>query len=140
AHFLTEGIKEMTWFLPAPEMDWAFHSFYKYYAAVKPGALSVSRDQLVEALRAEGIPVGLGSAPENHREEMFQQQIGYGETHCPYACPWYRGQVEYRQVECPNARETGARTFVLQVHPTAGPSDMQDALDALAKVGQAYSK
>lgn len=139
AHRLTEGIREMPWFEPAPEMDWAYHSFYKYYAAVRPGALRVSRDDFVKAVRAEGVPIGLGSAAENHREEMFQRKVGYGHTHCPYECPWYRGSVDYTQVDCPNARETGSRTFVLLVHPTAGPEDMDDVLTALAKVGEAYS-
>jgi dTDP-4-amino-4,6-dideoxygalactose transaminase len=139
AHHLTSGIKQMLWFEPAPEAEWAFHSFYKYYAAVKPGALRSSRDEFVQALRAEGIPVGLGSSAENYREEMFQQKIGYGHTHCPYECPWYEGRLDYAKMDCPNARKTSSRTFVLQVHPTAEITDMDDVLAALAKVGQALA-
>ena len=139
AHHLTEGIKQMPWFVPAPEAEWAHHSFYKYYSAVKPGALRTSRDEFVKALRVEGIPVGLGSSTENYREEVFQHKIGYGRTHCPYECPWYEGRVDYSQVDCTNARETGSRTFVLQVHPTAELADMDDILAALLKVGEAHA-
>lgn len=139
AHRLTEGITEIPWLEPAVEKDWAYHSFYKYYATIKAGALQVSRDDFVKAVRAEGVPIGLGSAPENYREEMFQKKIGYGQTQCPYECPWYKGRIDYNQVACPNARETGSRTFVLLVHPTADLSDMNDVLSALKKVGEAYS-
>ena len=139
AHHLSAAITQMPWFKPAPEAEWAENSFYKYYASIKTGTLTIDRDGFVKALRAEGIPVGLGSSPENYREPMFLEQIGYGRTQYPYSDPAYEGKIDYSQVDCPNARETGKLTFVLQVHPTATLKDMDDVLRALEKVGLAYA-
>ncbi len=66
--------------------------------------------------------------------------VGYGKTSCPFTCPLYKGKVDYDKVDCPTAREIGAKTVWLLVHPTLNQSDMEDAAQAVAKVASAYAK
>lgn len=49
------------------------HAYYKYYAFVQPDRLhpSWSRDRLVEALNAAGVPAVSGTCPEIYREQAF---------------------------------------------------------------------
>lgn len=140
AHYLTEKISQYDALVPPFEGEDYKHSFYKYYVRLKLDKITVDRDTFVEAIRAEGVPIGLGTASEGYREEAFQKLKGYGKTTCPFECPWYEGAVDYSAVSLPNARRLGKEVFVLQVHPTIERDDLDDVLHAIEKVLEAYQK
>lgn len=139
AHFLTENLAQFDALIPPPEPSHVKHSFYKYYVRVKPERLSVDRDTFVRAVRAEGIPVGLGTSSENYREKVFQEQVGFGRSGYPFQCPLYEDKVDYADVSLPNAKRLGEEVFVLQVHPTVETEDLADVVRAIEKVLGAYS-
>jgi len=140
AHYLTEKLSRYDALIPPFESQDYKHAFYKYYVRIKPDRLSVDRDTFVEAIRAEGVPIGLGTASEGYREEAFQKLIGYGRTTCPFTCPWYEGNADYSAVSLPNAIRLGREVFVLQVHPTVERDDLDDVVRAIEKVLAAYQK
>ena len=140
AHYLTEKISQYDALVPPFEGEDYKHSFYKYYVRLKLDKITVDRDTFVEAIRAEGVPIGLGTASEGYREEAFQKLKGYGKTTCPFECPWYEGAVDYSAVSLPNARRLGKEVFVLQVHPTIERDDLDDVLHAIEKVLEVYQK
>jgi hypothetical protein len=140
AHYLSAALAEYPQLVPPFESEDVLHAFYKYYVRIKPEKLSVDRDTLVKALRAEGVPVGLGTAGECQLEEAFGKQVGYGSTACPFQCPWYKGRVDYSGVELPAAKRLSTEAFVLQVHPTIEREDLDDVIKALDKVLNAYGK
>ncbi|MDD4268335.1 MAG: DegT/DnrJ/EryC1/StrS aminotransferase family protein [Pirellulales bacterium] len=94
------------------------HAYYRYYAYVRPQMLKAgwSRDRIVQAIVAEGIPCGSGVCPEIYREEAF----AHGES-----CPKNR---------LPVARELGETSLAFHVHPTLSRSDIDDTARAAAKV------
>ena len=138
AHYLSEKLANYEMLTLPFEGDDYKHTFYKYYVRIEPGSLRVDRDTFVKAVRAEGIPIGLGTASEDYLEEAFQKQVGYGNTSCPFKCPWYQGNVDYSNVVMPKARELGKQVFVLQVHPTIEKTDLDDVVNAIDKVIGAY--
>jgi len=140
AHYLSEDLKDIPQVNSPYEAPHVKHSFYKYAATINPDELRVSRDDFVRALRAEGVPTIPGVPSENYREEVFQKLVGYGRTTCPFECPWYKGKVNYEGTLCPKARELGAKTFWLLVHPTVERSDLDDVVAAIRKVSEAYAK
>jgi dTDP-4-amino-4,6-dideoxygalactose transaminase len=106
---------------------------------LRPEKLAVDRDTLVTAMRAEGVPVGLGTAGENYREEVYQKRIGYGKTSYPFESSFRPEPADYSTVSLPNARKLAEEVFVLQVHPTIERADLDDVVLAIAKVMDAYS-
>jgi dTDP-4-amino-4,6-dideoxygalactose transaminase len=140
AYYLTEKISPFDALVPPFDGDDYKHSFYKYYVRLKLDKIKVDRDTFVKAVRAEGVPIGLGTASEGYREEAFQKLRGYGNTTCPFTCPWYKGAVDYSPVTLPNARRLGNEVFVLQVHPTIEKNDLDDVVQAIEKVLDAYQK
>jgi len=97
------------------------HSYYKYYVNVRPEWLrdGWSRDRLVAAVRAEGIPCGSGSCPEIYREEAFHGSEGAPPRRLPVSA------------------ELGRTTVMLQVHPTLVDDDMRDVCRVFQKVARA---
>jgi dTDP-4-amino-4,6-dideoxygalactose transaminase len=140
AHFLTNHLSKFEALTPPVEPQGYKHSFYKYYVRLDTEKLIVDRDTFVKAVRAEGVPIGLGSASESYRDEAFQKLIGYGITSCPFTCPWYEGVADYSEVSMPNAQKLGNEVFVLQVHPTIETNDLKDVVKAIEKVLDAYAR
>ena len=102
-----------------PEIpDYIQHANYKFYVFIQPEQLKDgwSRDTIVEAIRAEGVPVMQGSCSEVYLEKAFD---GTG----------------FRPEErLPVAKELGETSLMFLVHPTITPVEIQAVCDAVFRV------
>lgn len=124
-----EGVDAQA-FSPGAERS-AYHLFIFRYDRNAFGG--VSRDQFVQALAAEGIPVSNGYNPL-YREGMFQQ--GWEPTKCPFSCKDYLGTVDYTKTHCPVAEHvcTDGSFWTSQNVLLGSEQDMDDLADAILKV------
>ena len=78
------------------------HAQYKFYACVRPENLSPgwSRDRIIEAINAQGVPCYQGSCSEVYLEKAFDD-TGWRPSH-----------------RLPVARELGETSLMFLVHPT----------------------
>ena len=92
------------------------HAYYRYYAFIRPARLrnGWSRNRIVEAVNAEGIPCFSGSCPEIYRERAFAA---------------YRPPKPLKA-----AQELGETSLTLLVHPTIQDSDVVDVIEVVHKV------
>lgn len=133
ARYLSAGLKELEQVLsPAPETPESEHAFYCYYVTLDLDRLTYTRDQFVSALQAEGVRAARGTSAELYLEPVYQQRVGYGDSHAPFDA------IDYAKVECPNAKDIGRRAFRLEVYPTLHESDLDDVLEAIRKVAAAF--
>jgi len=118
AAVLTDGFSRIPGLrltIPPQEIE---HAYYKYNVFVEPEALKSgwSRDRIMTALMAEGIPCGSGSCSEIYLEKAFE---GNG----------------LRPAErLPVARELGETSLMFMVHPTLSVDDMEDVVRAMDKI------
>ena len=118
AAVLTDGFSRIPGLrltIPPPEIE---HAYYKYYVFVEPEALKSdwSRDRMMTALVAEGIPCGSGSCSEIYLEKAFDQ-----DTLRP-------------KERLPIAKQLGETSLMFMVHPTLSADDMEDVVRAMDKV------
>lgn len=94
------------------------HAQYKFYAYVRPQNLAPgwSRDRIIEAINAQGVPCYQGSCSEVYLERAFDN-AGWRPPH-----------------RLPVAQQLGENTIMLLVHPTLTQADMAKAVQALQKV------
>jgi dTDP-4-amino-4,6-dideoxygalactose transaminase len=100
--------------IPPPEI---FHSYYKYYAFVRPERLKAGwdRDRIMNKIVAEGIPCFSGSCSEIYLEKAFTDS-------------------DFRQKErLPVARELGETSLMFLVHPTLSEEGMHVTADAVER-------
>jgi hypothetical protein len=95
------------------------HGYYKYYVFLRPEWLrhGWSRDRVLQALNAEGIPCFSGSCSEVYLEKAFPESMR----------PARR---------LPVARSLGDTSLMFLVHPTLSEQDMLDTVRAVQKVLQ----
>lgn len=95
----------------------------------------IPRDRFLEAMRAEGAPIGIGAHGEPiYYNPLFRRMTG-GQP-WPIRCPGYEGTIDYARVECPNA-ERIYRTEALSIahaHLLGDREDMDLILAAIRKV------
>lgn len=94
------------------------HAYYKYYVFIQSEALKAgwSRDRIMNAVSAEGVPCFSGSCSEIYLEKSFRDA----------------GLAPPERL--PVARELSESSLMFLVHPTIGASEMNRTVDAVSKV------
>ena len=104
------------------------HTWHIYQVLLKLEKLRVSRDRIVEALRAENVLALVAYPRVIYENPLFLQLVGYGRG-CPWACPFRGAGVSYKKGMSPRA-ELAARSVVTL--PTLAGMSEEDALDTAA--------
>ena len=100
------------------------HAQYKFYAYVRPENLAPdwSRDRMIEAINAEGVPCYQGSCSEVYLEKAFDD-TGWRPVH-----------------RLPVARELGETALTFLVHPTLTEAEISKACTVIQQVMSQASK
>ncbi len=117
AHRLLDGLdRHPAVWAPRPN-DTEYGSYYRVYARIRPEALAPgwTRDRVMVALEAEGIPCRVGSCAEIYRETAFPRA-------------WKP------DAPLPRAARLSRTALAFTVHPTLSASDIDDTLKAVDKV------
>jgi dTDP-4-amino-4,6-dideoxygalactose transaminase len=99
-----------------PALDFG-HSYYKYYVYVRPELLREgwSRDRIMAAVNAEGVPCSVGTCSEIYLEKAFPLAIRPCER-------------------LPNAKLLGETSLMFLVHPTLSDEHMRCTALTMEKV------
>jgi dTDP-4-amino-4,6-dideoxygalactose transaminase len=134
--YLGEGLSGLPGLTPPltrPNVRHACHIFGAKYDASVTG---VSREILMKAIVAEGVPVAPGYRVPLYANPIFQDLKAYGDQGCPFKCGFYKGSVDYTKVKCEVAErlihEQALWVFVARAPATRG--DMDDIIAAFRKV------
>ena len=94
------------------------HAYYKYYVFLKPDMLKAgwSRERIIAAINAEGVPCFTGSCSEIYLEKAFDAD----------------GMRPEKRLQV--AEELGETAMMFLVHPTLSENDMRDMVKAVEKV------
>lgn len=96
------------------------HAFYKAYAFVRPEVLASgwSRDRIMTAITAAGVPCYSGSCSEVYLEKAFD------------GSPWRPNE------RLPVARKLGETSLMFLVHPTLTPAEVDKTCEVIREVMQ----
>lgn len=118
AAILNESLSHISALRVTPPPPAIGHSYYKYYTFIKPELLKKgwTRNRIVDAIVAEGIPCFYGSCSEIYMEKAFDLDG---------LRPPERLKV---------AKELGETSLMFLVHPTLNEKDMYDISIVVSKV------
>jgi len=111
-----------------PESYFAYTASFKW----KYKKSNIHRNLIAEALIAEGIPVFKGYQRLMCDHPMFKRKIAFGLN----KYPWINNDIDYENVEVPNARELVEHEFLgfLQIGYPNKEKDMDDIINAFKKI------
>ena len=90
----------------------ATHVYYVYGLTLDVEKLGVSRERIVKALSAEGVPSLMAGYQNLHLLPMFRHKIAYGTKNFPWASPYCTSDVQYGPGVCPTAEGLHKETFL----------------------------
>jgi len=112
--------------------------YYNYVVGFDPAALGLDvsrrtlREKVQEALKAEGVPVGLWQRQSVPAQDVFQKRVGYGKG-CPWRCQ--EAPVTYNAEDYPQANAfLDSHCYVFNVNPPNGLELMALYVEAFQKV------
>jgi dTDP-4-amino-4,6-dideoxygalactose transaminase len=103
---------------PPPDPGGSNHAHYKCYVYTRPEKLKAgwSRDRVIDAINAAGVPCYQGSCSEVYREKAFDNT------------PWRPRDP------LPGARQLAETSLMFLVHPTLKDLEVQKTCDVLRQV------
>ena len=111
ANRLSQGLSKLRGLRPPVVQPDCTHVYYVYPIVLDIEALDVSRKQLHEALRAEGVPVS-NQFQNLHLLPMYQQKIAYGSHGFPWTSDICHRDVDYSKGICPVAERLNESEFL----------------------------
>lgn len=141
ANLLSYGLKEIGGIEPLkPDKRITQRGYYFYcFCYHKKEFGGLPREKLLEALNAEGTPLGIGYGKPVYHLPAFSHQH-FGRTGCPISCEKYKGKTDYSKVKCPVAeRVSYEEHLTLPNHVLLEEKNIQALLEALKKI-QKYQK
>ncbi|MFH1873159.1 MAG: DegT/DnrJ/EryC1/StrS family aminotransferase [Pseudomonadota bacterium] len=87
------------------------HVYYVYPLVYDDTQTGVPREQVVKALRAEGVPASMGYL-NLHLLPMYQRRVAHGRNGFPWSAPFYHGTVSYAKGICPVAEDLHDRRYI----------------------------
>ena len=87
------------------------HVYYVYPMVYDDRITGIPREQVVKALRAEGVPATIGYV-NLHMLPMYQRKIAHGRHGFPWSAPFYQGNVSYDKGICPVAEDLEDRRYI----------------------------
>jgi len=135
ANFLNEEFNKIEGITPQLIKEGIESTYHLYGIFIDEEKLGISRDKLVEALIAEGIPASKGYSHPLYMNPLFLNKTVYGTKGCPFSCKFYDRNIEYKAGLCPNIEKACKKTIWFnQVRPPANLEDMKDIIDAFKKI------
>jgi dTDP-4-amino-4,6-dideoxygalactose transaminase len=112
-------------------------SFWFLFFRLDTKNLTVDKSAFVQALAAEGLPVGNSYSHCPPDKLWFQQQSVYGQSKMPWSNPSYKGEAA-PHFEMPNVQAAIENHFTLALHEGLSEREVECVLTALEKVERAY--
>jgi perosamine synthetase len=140
ASLLTSQISGVEGIAVPPIASWSNHTYWKYPLEIDCDALQVNVEEFGEALSAEGVPSWAGYIKKPlYLFEFLREKRTYGSTHCPFSCPLYGNDREYRKGLCPEAEALLHRLVVLHWSEKYTERHIAGIAEAIKKVARFYS-
>jgi perosamine synthetase len=121
------------WYPEKSDPSWWFLLIRIY-----PEKLTCDKATAVEAIQAEGIPVGMNYGAIAPKAHWLQEQSAFGrDSHFPWDCVWPDGDWEWA-LDVPNAWVADENHMRMGVHECCDEQTALDTAEALRKVEAAY--
>lgn len=112
------------------------HGYYVYSMRYPLEAGMPSREKIVAAIRAEGIPVAPGYVEPIYLQPLYQRQIAFGKDGFPFRGEHYRETLDYSRGLCPATERMHFEELIYgdYCHANLTPKDLDDICEAYEKV------
>lgn len=141
ANMLTERLSQVGGILTPKVREGCDHSWWQYPLMIDESAFTCTSKEFAAAVSSEGISMGFGYIGQPiYMCQILQDKATYGKSQCPFSCPHYGKEVNYREEDCPNTVDILNKLLVGSCNESFTEKDVDDYATAIAKVAAAFAK
>ena len=96
--------------LNVPTSNYRYNNYYIFPMIIDRKIIDISRKEIIELIKAEGVDGLVGGYANLHLLPMFKKKIAYGKK----GFPWnkFNNEISYKKGDCPVAEEFHNKTFI----------------------------
>jgi perosamine synthetase len=138
---LIRGLESIPGIAPQKVPEHTEHSFFLLVVRLDPQIIHTPLAEFCAALEAEGIPCEPGKITGGmpiYRYDIFQNRSAFPGSQFPFVSTDWKQDVSYPPGLCPRAEEAFQQTFNLNITEFYTESDIDEMVEAVAKVAEHY--
>jgi dTDP-4-amino-4,6-dideoxygalactose transaminase len=135
AEYLSQRLEGMPGITPPKVASGVKHGFYVFAIKYDAAAIGLPRALFVNALRAEGIPIGVGYVEPLYLQPMYQERIAFGRDGFPFTLG-SKEATNYEKGLCPVAEKMHFEAVLTTdiCHSGTRREDLDDFINAFQKI------
>ena len=112
AEYLSKATAEIQGIEPPFVPDYCEPAFNYWIGRINPDMLGLKKPQFLKEFPRSKV---LYPKPL-YKTKLFQEKIAYSKG-CPWSCPFYGKEIDYKEVNLPRVEKITREIFALDIHP-----------------------
>jgi perosamine synthetase len=137
---MRERLSHIPGIVPPPVSPHVQHAWWHFTFSIDQAILGVTPEVFAKAVRAEGLPFGVGYLPHPIFEyEVIRDRQTFGTSGIPWTLPQARQGITYDRKDYPGTLALSNEVFVTNWNEGMADADVDDIVGALTKVATYYA-
>jgi len=131
AKYLSESVKDIEGIDPPHVPEYCEPAFNYWIGRMHPEILSMDKETFLEK-----FPRSKTLYPKPlYKTKLFQEKIAYPKG-CPWNCPHYGKQIDYKKINLPVVEKITKEIFALDIHPKISRETLDSYIELMKKLSR----
>jgi dTDP-4-amino-4,6-dideoxygalactose transaminase len=131
AKFLSNAVDQIEGIDPPYVPEYCEPAFNYWIGRINPKIIGLTKDQFLERFPKSKV---LYPKPL-YKTRLFQEKIAYPKG-CPWTCPFYGKEIDYKNVSLPNVELITKEIFALDIHPKMTQPELEEDIQIMRKLAK----
>ena len=131
AKYLSEATSKLNGIKPPFVPEYCEPAFNYWIGRLDPDVLGITKTQFLNRFPRSKV---LYPKPL-YKTKLFQEKIAYSKG-CPWSCPFYNKEINYKEVYLPIVEKVTQEIFALDIHPKISKESLDDNIEIMTKISE----
>jgi perosamine synthetase len=131
AEFLSNAVDEIEGISSPFIPKYCEPAFNYWIGRINPKEIGLNKDQFIERFPKSKV---LYPKPL-YKTKLFQEKIAYPKG-CPWSCPFYGKEIDYKTINLPNVELITTEIFALDIHPKMTQAELEENVRIMRKLAK----
>ena len=131
AKYLSEATSKLNGINPPFVPEYCEPAFNYWIGRLDPDVLGITKTQFLNRFPRSKV---LYPKPL-YKTKLFQEKIAYSKG-CPWSCPFYDKEINYKEVYLPIVEKVTQEIFALDIHPKISKESLDENIEIMTKISE----
>ena len=131
AKFLSNSVDKIEGITSPFIPEYCKPAFNYWIGRINPNMIGLTKDQFLERFPKSKV---LYPKPL-YKTKLFQEKVAYPKG-CPWSCPFYGKEIDYKKINLPNVELITREIFALDIHPKMKQEELEEDIQIMRKLAK----